>query len=156
MSKSIADRKKSFLEDCCGGAPTMSMGDVGYQSAAPAEGPVAGYDPMLGKKKRKSPVEMSKRLRKEGYVKRTESDHDRMNDAAMRHDVKLRKERNPELSDDEAAISGKMSAEGDAITYEIAQARSNPTEYAKEKKSQMILNRERGFRKGKYKKFGEK
>lgn len=67
--KSLADRKKSFLEDCCGGAaaPTMSMGDAGYQSGAPAEGPFAGYDPMLGKKKRKSPVEISKKLRKEGY-----------------------------------------------------------------------------------------
>ena len=68
-NKSIADRKKSFLEDCCGGAgaPTMSMGDAGYQSDAPAEGPVAGYDPMLGKKKRKSSIETAKRLRKEGY-----------------------------------------------------------------------------------------
>jgi hypothetical protein len=65
--KSLSDRKKSFLEDCCGGAPTMSMGDAGYQSASPAEGPTAGYDPMLGKKKRKSPVEMGKKLRKEGY-----------------------------------------------------------------------------------------
>ena len=45
----------------------MSMGDAGYQSASPAEGPTAGFDPMLGKKKRKSPVEMGKKLRKEGY-----------------------------------------------------------------------------------------
>ena len=63
--KSIADRKKAFLEDCCGGGgPTMSMGDVGYDSAAPAEGPVAGYDPMLGKKRKKSVVDTAKRLRR--------------------------------------------------------------------------------------------
>ena len=65
-NKSIADRKKEFLEDCCGGGggPTMSMGDVGYQGAAPAEGPMAGFDPMLGKKKKKSIVDTAKRLRK--------------------------------------------------------------------------------------------
>ena len=62
--KSLADRKKSFLEDCCGGGPTMSMGDAGYQSASPAEGPTAGYDPMLGKRKKKSIVDTVKRLRK--------------------------------------------------------------------------------------------
>ncbi len=40
--KSLADRKKAFLEDCCGGGgPTMSRGDAGYQSASPAEGPTA-------------------------------------------------------------------------------------------------------------------
>ena len=73
MSKSIAERKKSFLEDCCGGAmasgdgPTMSGGDAMYTADAPAKGPFAGYDQPLGKKKRKSPVEMGKRLRKEGF-----------------------------------------------------------------------------------------
>ena len=67
-NKSIADRKKAFLEDCCGGGgggmggPTMSMGDAGYQSAAPAEGPVAGFDPMLGKKKKLT--DTVRRLRK--------------------------------------------------------------------------------------------
>jgi len=59
--KSLSERKRSFLEDCCGGGgmgggdaggPTMSMGDAGYQGGAPAEGPVAGYDPMLSKKKK--------------------------------------------------------------------------------------------------------
>ena len=64
MSKSIADRKKQFLEDCCGGGPTMGGGDVAYQADAPAEGPVAGYDPMLGKKKKKGLVDMAKRLKK--------------------------------------------------------------------------------------------
>lgn len=63
--KSLADRKKQFLEDCCGGGPTMSMGDAGYDSASPAEGPTAGYDPMLGKRKKKSnPVDVAKRLKK--------------------------------------------------------------------------------------------
>ena len=67
MSESIADRKKRFLEDCCGGAmggPTMSGGDGMYTSASPAEGPTAGYDQPLGKKKRKGVVDVAKRLRK--------------------------------------------------------------------------------------------
>ena len=51
--RSIADRKRKFLEDCCGGGPTMSMGDAGYQGDAPAQGPMAGYDPVMGKKKKK-------------------------------------------------------------------------------------------------------
>ena len=62
--KSLAERKKSFLEDCCGAAPTMSGGDAMYSSASPAEGPTAGYDPMLGKRKKKSIVDTAKRLRK--------------------------------------------------------------------------------------------
>ena len=67
MSKSIADRKKQFLEDCCGGdggGATMSGGDAAYQADAPAEGPVAGYDPMLGKKKKRL-VDTVKRLKKQ-------------------------------------------------------------------------------------------
>ena len=67
-NESIADRKKKFLEDCCGGGgmstPTMSGGDAMYTSAAPAEGPFAGYDPMLGqKKKKKGIVDMARRLK---------------------------------------------------------------------------------------------
>ena len=42
----------------------MSGGDAAYQGDAPAEGPVAGYDPMLGKKKKKGIVDMGRRLRK--------------------------------------------------------------------------------------------
>ena len=62
--KSIADRKKSFLEDCCRAAPTMSGGDGMYTSAAPAEGPFAGFDPTLGnKKKKKDIVGVARRLR---------------------------------------------------------------------------------------------
>ena len=61
--KSLADRKKSFLEDCCGGAPTMSGGDAMYTSASPAEGPTAGYDQPLGKKRKKDIVGMGRRLR---------------------------------------------------------------------------------------------
>ena len=65
--KSIAERKKQFLEDCCGGGgmatPPMSGGDNMYTSASPAEGPTAGYDPMLGKKKKKDIVGMARRLR---------------------------------------------------------------------------------------------
>ena len=58
---SLQERKKAFLEDCCGGAmgggdgggPTMTAGADGFQSAAPATGPRAGYDPILGKAMRK-------------------------------------------------------------------------------------------------------
>ena len=65
--KSLADRKKKFLEDCCGGAgggPTMSGGDAMYTSDAPAEGPFAGYDPMLGKKKKKGIMDTVKKLKR--------------------------------------------------------------------------------------------
>ena len=54
--RSLADRKRTMLEDCCGGAgggegggPTMTAGDAGFQTAAPAVGPRAGYDNILGK-----------------------------------------------------------------------------------------------------------
>ena len=63
-NKSIADRKKQFLEDCCGGAPTMSGGDGMYTSESPAEGPTAGYNPTLGGKKKRSIVDTVKRLKK--------------------------------------------------------------------------------------------
>jgi len=70
--KSIAERKRQFLEDCasCGGGgdmggPTMSMGDDGYQSSAPAGGPMAGYDPTLGNKKKKRGVmDTARKLRR--------------------------------------------------------------------------------------------
>ena len=42
----------------------MSGGDGMYTSASPAEGPTAGFNPMLGKKKRRSIVDTAKRLRK--------------------------------------------------------------------------------------------
>ena len=64
--KSLSERKKQFLEDCAGcggGGPTMSGGDAMYTSASPAEGPTAGFDPMLGKKKKKDIVGVAKRLR---------------------------------------------------------------------------------------------
>ena len=70
--KSLAERKAQFLEDCAscggggdmGGGPTMSVGDDGYQSSAPAGGPVAGYDKPLGKKRKRSVVDTAKRLRR--------------------------------------------------------------------------------------------
>ncbi len=62
-NKSLSDRKKSFLEDCAGCGPTMSMGDAGYQSDAPAAGPMAGYDQPLGKKK-KGLLDTVKRLKR--------------------------------------------------------------------------------------------
>jgi len=63
--KSLAERKRQFLEDCCGGgAPTMSMGDAGYQSDSPAAGPTAGYDPTLGGKKKRNITDTVRRLKK--------------------------------------------------------------------------------------------
>jgi hypothetical protein len=57
---SLQERKKAFLEDCCGGGGDGrwwsnhdSLVTDGFQSAAPAEGPRAGYDPILGKAMRK-------------------------------------------------------------------------------------------------------
>jgi hypothetical protein len=65
-NKSISDRKKQFLEDCCGGGgdggATMSMGDDGYSSGAPAQGPFAGYDPTMSKKKKL--IDTVKKLKK--------------------------------------------------------------------------------------------
>ena len=60
--ESLAERKRIMLEDCCGGmgggegggeggGPTMSVGDVGFQTAAPATGPRAGLDKMLGRRR---------------------------------------------------------------------------------------------------------
>jgi len=42
---SLSERKKKMMEDCCGGA--MSAGADGYESGASAEGPNAGYDPLM-------------------------------------------------------------------------------------------------------------
>lgn len=61
VKPSLAERKKSIFEDACascGGGPTMSVGDGGYTGDAAAEGPTAGYDPLMKtlkrlKKKRK-------------------------------------------------------------------------------------------------------
>ena len=66
---SISDRKKKFLEDCCGGGgmstPTMSGGDAMYTGEAPPAGPFAGFDPTLGKKsKKKDIVGVAKRLKR--------------------------------------------------------------------------------------------
>ena len=67
---SLQERKKNFLEDCCGGgmgggdAGGMSVGDAGFQSAAPAEGPRAGYDPLLGRTLKR--LRNNKRRRAEG------------------------------------------------------------------------------------------
>ena len=66
MNESLEERKKRFLEDCCGGGgmatPTMSGGDNMYTSDSNPEGPTAGYDKPLGKKK-KGLVGMARRLR---------------------------------------------------------------------------------------------
>ena len=83
---------------------------------------------------------------KEGYKKQSERKHDDMNDAAHKHDKKLRKKLNPELSDDELS-DGKFSSKGDTITQEIESNRQDPTEYKKERKAKEIENRAKGYRK---------
>ena len=59
---SLEERKKNFLEDCCGGGMgggdagggmTNAVGVDGYQSASNDSGPTAGYDKILGKAMRK-------------------------------------------------------------------------------------------------------
>lgn len=96
--------------------PAMSGGSDMYTSAAPADGPFAGYDPMLGKKKKKSPVAMAKRLRKEGYKPLDDRKVDRMNDAAYKQDEKYKKETGRD----------KFSAKGEKISQEIEKFRDNP------------------------------
>ena len=72
---SLEERKKAFLEDCCGGGggmggggdaggPTMTVGADGFQSAAPAQGPRAGYDGILGRTLKR--LRNNKRRRAEG------------------------------------------------------------------------------------------
>ena len=53
--KSLEERKKKMFEDCCGG---MSVGGDGFQADSPAEGPTAGYDPLM------KTLKMLKRKRK--------------------------------------------------------------------------------------------
>jgi hypothetical protein len=142
--RSLEERKKAFLEDCCGGGggmaggdgggPTMTVGDAGFQSASPAQGPRAGYDNILGKALKKRQEARTRRNVKEGYKERSERDHDRMNDAALRHDKAHQKSTN----------TGKLSYEGDVITKEISNARMDPKGYAKEKQEKEKENRERG------------
>ena len=48
---SIQERKSSIFEDGCAscGGGGMTAGDGGFTGDAAAEGPVAGYDPLMGK-----------------------------------------------------------------------------------------------------------
>ena len=47
----ICEMVRSLKEE---GGPTMSVGAGGYTSAADPKGPVAGYDPVLGKVDRRN------------------------------------------------------------------------------------------------------
>ena len=47
----ICQMVRSLKEEA---GPTMSVGDGGYTSKADAKGPVAGYDPVLGKVDRRT------------------------------------------------------------------------------------------------------
>ena len=114
-----------------------------------AEGKKGLWDNIHAKRKRgekpakKGDKDYPKTLNVEGYKKRSEADHDYMNDAALRHDKKLRRELNPEADEDDL-VDGKLSYEGDVITREIADARDNPIAYKHERKQQEIDNRRRG------------
>ena len=65
MTKSLEQWKQEFLDEM------VSAGDGGFTAAAPAEGPVAGYDPMLGKfdkvlsRRRKKQAEKKKSVKEE-------------------------------------------------------------------------------------------
>ena len=49
-SPSLKEIKQQFLEDMgCASCGGMTAGDGGFTGSADAEGPVAGYDPMMGK-----------------------------------------------------------------------------------------------------------
>ena len=65
MKKTKLDRIINLIrEDMMGGggagAPTMNTGSTtgkpGFSSKADAEGPTAGFDPLLGKKKKRKPT----------------------------------------------------------------------------------------------------
>ena len=45
MSESLEQRKKRFLEEM-----VMAAGATGFTGAADGDGPVAGYDPVMGSK----------------------------------------------------------------------------------------------------------
>ena len=136
MNESLADRKKRFLEDCCGGGgmstPPMTGGDNMYTSDANPMGPTAGYDKLLGKKK-KSPVAMAKRLRREGYKPLDDRKIDRMNDAAYKQDEKYRKETGRD----------KFSAKGEKISQEIERFRDNPKGHRRDADDAAAENRRR-------------
>ena len=55
-------RECALKEDGAAGGAVMSSGTGGFSSAAPAAGPVAGFDPLLKKNtiKKKKPLVMSK------------------------------------------------------------------------------------------------
>lgn len=52
---SINERLKTLLTemDGCASCGGMGVGDGGFSSDSPAEGPTAGYDPVMGKVKRR-------------------------------------------------------------------------------------------------------
>ena len=47
----ICEMVRSLKEE---GGPTMAVGDGGYTGSADSKGPVAGYDPVLGKVDRRN------------------------------------------------------------------------------------------------------
>ena len=75
-AKRMKTRKEDFIPE---DAPTMSAGDGGFSGSADANGPTAGYDPMMGVskltgkkpkcKKRKFGFKCEETEMEEGYVK---------------------------------------------------------------------------------------
>ena len=74
MKKIKLDRIINFIRE--EGAPTMntgsSAGKPGFSSKADAEGPTAGFDPLLGKKKRK-PTPVGRYGTRSTWMKKSES-----------------------------------------------------------------------------------
>ena len=148
MSESLSERKKRFLEDCCGCGPTMSGGDAMYTGGADPEGPVAGYDPTLGgKKRKKSPVEMAKKLRKEGYKTPDLSMHQtQIHKIRDKHD-------NTEYKNDKEKRAGyeKADSKENKLWNQIDRVERDQEEMRKTGRGKERANRMRGMKKGKTK-----
>ena len=76
MKKTKLDRIINFISEEGGAAPTVNTGSTagkpGFSSKADAQGPTAGFDPLLGKKKRK-PTPIGRYRTRVTWMKKSES-----------------------------------------------------------------------------------
>ena len=76
MKKTKLDRIINFIREEGGAAPTVNTGSTagkpGFSSKADAQGPTAGFDPLLGKKKRK-PTPIGRYRTRVNWMKKGES-----------------------------------------------------------------------------------
>ena len=59
---SLSERKRKLFEDIK--EEMMTAGNGGFTAAAPAEGPVAGYDPVMGKGRQGSQATQEERSKR--------------------------------------------------------------------------------------------